>query len=162
MTAPTERTERDPVVRLAEWIKKNQKLLIIVTAVVVAFVLKKTLLSGPTPPFVMELPGYKMPSVKVIGRRLFDSGWDFVRQAGTLIFAVTVLVWAAAYFPRNAEIEREYDDRLEALGATAGNATSTDSVAAAEKASQIENARQGALIRQSSPCRGTGSPAHWG
>jgi ferrous iron transport protein B len=80
----------------------------IVAAVVVAFVLKKTFLRGDTPPFVMELPSYKIPSVRVVLHRVFDRGWAFVRRAGTLIFAVTVLVWAAGYYPRD-------DDRIEEL-----------------------------------------------
>jgi ferrous iron transport protein B len=45
-----------------------------------------------------------------------ESGWDFVRCAGTLILAVTVLVWAAAYFPRDPEtVSEELRDRREAL-----------------------------------------------
>ena len=80
----------------------------IVAAVVVAFVLKKTFLRGATPPFVMELPSYKIPSIRIVLQRMFERGWAFVRRAGTLIFAVTVLVWAAGYYPRD-------DDRIEEL-----------------------------------------------
>ncbi|MCH8921825.1 MAG: ferrous iron transport protein B [Planctomycetes bacterium] len=88
----------------------------IVAAVIVAFVLKKTFLRGETPPFVMELPSYKIPSVRVVLHRVFDRGWAFVRRAGTLIFAVTVVVWAAAYYPHDADqIERSYKARVAAL-----------------------------------------------
>jgi ferrous iron transport protein B len=75
----------------------------IVTAAIVAWLLKSTILKGPTPPFVMELPSYKMPSLAIVLHRMFERGWAFVKRAGTLIFAVSVLVWAAAYYPRAEE-----------------------------------------------------------
>ena len=77
----------------------------VVTAVLVAFILKKTLLCGATPPFVMELPSYKFPSLTTVATRVAQRGWAFVRRAGTIIFAVGILVWAASYFPRNEQLE---------------------------------------------------------
>jgi ferrous iron transport protein B len=75
----------------------------IVVAACVALVLKRTLLRGPAPPFVMELPAYKWPSAKIVFFRMADRGWSFVRRAGTLILAVSVLVWAASYYPHNSK-----------------------------------------------------------
>lgn len=72
-----------------------------IVAVGAAWIFKKTLFRGPTPPFVMELPAYKVPGAQIVGRRIFDSGWSFVQRAGTLILAITILTWAAGYFPRN-------------------------------------------------------------
>ena len=72
----------------------------IVAAMAVARLLRWTVLRGERAPFVLELPSYKWPSGKVVMQRIFDRGWAFVRRAGTLIVAVSVLVWAAAYFPR--------------------------------------------------------------
>ena len=74
----------------------------IVTAVFVALVLKKTLLRGATPPFVMELPPYKIPSLGIVLHRMLERGWSFVRRAGTLIVAVAIVVWALLYFPHNS------------------------------------------------------------
>ena len=75
----------------------------IVAAVVAALVLKRTILRGTTPPFVMELPSYKWPSPRTILLRVVQRGRLFIRCAGTLILAASVLVWAALYFPHNAE-----------------------------------------------------------
>jgi ferrous iron transport protein B len=72
-----------------------------VVAFGVAWLLKKTLLRGETPPFVMELPSYKVPSVRVVLHRMAERGWAFLARAGTVIFAVTIVVWAAAYYPRS-------------------------------------------------------------
>jgi len=68
-------------------------------AIPVAWILKKTVLAGETPPFVMELPEYKWPSVWIVFQRVLSQVWRFVEEAGTLIFVTTVLVWAAGYFP---------------------------------------------------------------
>jgi ferrous iron transport protein B len=73
----------------------------IVTAVFVTLALRRTILKGATPPFVMELPSYKLPGLSIVVYRMLERGWAFVRRAGTLIFAVTILVWAAAYYPRD-------------------------------------------------------------
>ena len=72
-----------------------------VVAVGVAWLLKKTLLRGETPPFVMELPSYKVPALRTVAYRMSERGWAFLVRAGTVIFAVTILVWAAAYYPHS-------------------------------------------------------------
>jgi ferrous iron transport protein B len=73
----------------------------IVAAVVVALILKRTLLRGATPPFVMELPPYKFPSPALVLHRMVERGWAFVCRAGTLIVAVAIVVWALLYYPHN-------------------------------------------------------------
>lgn len=90
----------------------------ILAAVLVALVLKKTLLRGPTPPFVMELPSYKRPSPGLVLYRMAERGWAFIRRAGTLVVAVSIVVWAALYYPHNSEkIEAPYRARQESLEA---------------------------------------------
>lgn len=83
-------------------------------APIVALMLKRTLLRGETPPFVMEMPLYKMPSFQTILRRMTDSAWAFVRRAGTIILASMVLVWALLYFPRHDGQGGLYDARVAA------------------------------------------------
>jgi ferrous iron transport protein B len=73
----------------------------VAAAVVVALVLKRTVLRGATPPFVMELPPYKLPSAMLVLHRMIERGWVFVRRAGTLIVPVAIVVWALLYFPHN-------------------------------------------------------------
>jgi ferrous iron transport protein B len=87
-----------------------------------AFLLKRTLLRGETPVFVMEMPLYKIPSVRLVCRRCLESGWMFVRRAGTLILATMILVWALLYFPRAGLEGVNFDvdvARLEEAGAAA-------------------------------------------
>ncbi len=68
-------------------------------AIPTAWILKKVFFKGETPPFVMELPGYKWPSVRIVFSRVFDRAKAFLFRAGTLIFATSIIVWAAGYFP---------------------------------------------------------------
>ena len=71
----------------------------LVSAPIMAFLLKSTLLRGETPAFVMEMPLYKMPSLHLIIRRALEAGWMFVWRAGTLILASMIVIWALLYFP---------------------------------------------------------------
>jgi len=88
----------------------------IVTAAVVALVLKRTLLRGATPPFVMELPAYKLPGLAIVVHRMLDRGWAFVRRAGTLIVAVAIVVWAMLYYPNNPQmVEQELAEQQLAI-----------------------------------------------
>jgi ferrous iron transport protein B len=68
-------------------------------AIPIAWLFKKTLFPGETPPFVMELPSYKWPSIHIVLSRVYDRARAFVVRAGTLILATSILVWAASYFP---------------------------------------------------------------
>jgi ferrous iron transport protein B len=74
----------------------------VVMAICAAWIFKKTLLRGPTPPFVMELPSYKSPSLRVVLWRMLEQGWAFVYRAGTLILVVSVVVWGLAYYPHDS------------------------------------------------------------
>jgi ferrous iron transport protein B len=85
----------------------------LVLAPLIALLLKRTLLRGETPVFVMEMPLYKRPSPRLVLRRMWDSGWAFLRRAGTLILASMVVVWALLYFPRGGTAgEPPYDARI--------------------------------------------------
>jgi ferrous iron transport protein B len=81
----------------------------LVAAPLVALALKRTLLRGETPLFVMEMPLYKVPALRTVIGRMIDSGWAFLRRAGTIILASMVLVWALLYFPRTQSPGMTYD-----------------------------------------------------
>ncbi len=73
----------------------------IVVALIVAFVLKRTLLKAPPPPFIMELPPYRMPSIRTVLQNMMTRAWLFVKRAGTVILAISIILWALMYFPRS-------------------------------------------------------------
>ena len=72
----------------------------VLVAAAVALLLKRTVLQSETPVFVMELPAYQWPSLKTVLFRAFDRGLDFLKNAGTIIFAASIVMWAALYYPR--------------------------------------------------------------
>ncbi|HXT60132.1 MAG TPA: ferrous iron transport protein B, partial [Pirellulales bacterium] len=124
----------------------------IATAVIVALVLKKTLLRGPTPPFVMELPSYKWPAPSMVLHRMFERGWAFVRRAGTLVVAVSIVVWAALYYPHDAQrIEGPYRSRKASLEARLEKLPTGDQRRTEVEAelTEIQNQITGAYNRQS-------------
>jgi ferrous iron transport protein B len=82
----------------------------LVLAPLVAFVLKRTLLRGQAPVFMLEMPAYKWPSLSGVIRRVVDAGWMFLRRAGTVILASMVLVWVLLNFPAG-----DYPQRIAAL-----------------------------------------------
>ena len=84
-------------------------------APLIALFLKRTLLKGATPIFVMELPGYKRPTLRNVFRRMWDAGFAFVRRAGTIILAAMVIVWALLYFPNADPSGTLYDERIAAV-----------------------------------------------
>lgn len=91
-------------------------LLGIIAAVVFALIFKRTILRGAAPPFVMELPSYKWPSPRIVVLRMVERGWIFVRCAGTLILAVSILVWAALYYPHDPDASPLEQQRKSFLG----------------------------------------------
>ena len=72
----------------------------IVAAVGTAFLLKRTLLKAKPTSFLMELPPYRIPSVRTLGLRLLDRSKIFLRRAGRIIFAVAIVLWTLTQFPR--------------------------------------------------------------
>ncbi|MCK9401326.1 MAG: ferrous iron transport protein B [Bacteroidales bacterium] len=73
----------------------------IALAALVAFLLKKSLFKAREIPFVMELPPYRMPTLKAILRHTWFKGAQYLRKMGTIILLASIIIWALGYFPRN-------------------------------------------------------------
>jgi ferrous iron transport protein B len=116
----------------------------ILGGVLTALLLKRTVLSGPTPTFMIELPPYRLPSWRSMLLKLFDRGRIFLQRAGTLIFSVAILVWALAYFPRPAEIHESYAAEQESVEDSALPAVARD-----QQLSILRAAEAGAYLEQS-------------
>ncbi|MGB0344704.1 MAG: ferrous iron transport protein B, partial [Coraliomargarita sp.] len=73
-----------------------------------AWLLHRTLGRAAAPrPFVMELPPYRVPHLRQTLHRMLESGREFVLRAGTVIFAMSIVIWALLYFPRPESIEQD-------------------------------------------------------
>lgn len=106
-----------------------------VVAMIVAVILKKTILRGEEGTFFLELPDYRWPSLRGVATRLWDQGRVFVVSAGTIILASSVVIWALSYFPRPAGLEARVTQQQIESGVTDETA--------------IANAVDGAYLRQS-------------
>ena len=81
----------------------------VISAVTVAFILKRTATRGPSQPLIMELPTYKLPVWRDFFLGLVSKAWAFLKRAGTIIFMTTVGLWVLAYFPNGgAGLEGSY------------------------------------------------------
>ena len=116
-----------------------------------ALLLKRSVLRGPKPTFILALPEFRMPNLRTVLIKLLDRARVFLRRAGTVIFAVAVVVWALAYFPRSGDIESQrIDAQVEVQATLQGGAL-------AAEISRINNEAAAAQLAQSL----LGRMGHW-
>ena len=75
----------------------------IVLAIACAKVLRLTLFKGETTPFVMELPPYRIPTLKAVLIHMWGRAWLFLKKAGTIILLISIILWAATSYPKPGE-----------------------------------------------------------
>ncbi|QOV89135.1 ferrous iron transport protein B [Humisphaera borealis] len=75
----------------------------VVAAVITAFFFKRTFLKGPAQAFILELPSYKIPQISQVIRVVWSNTAKFLTRAGTIIFCLTIILWAMGYYPRLPE-----------------------------------------------------------
>jgi len=108
-------------------------LLSVTMALTAAWVLKRVVFRGESGTFLLELPSYKLPSAKQVMRTVLGRAKIFCVQAGTIILAMSIVLWFLAYFPRDEKIESQAAQRI----------------AAGEEPAEVANWRDGLQIRQS-------------
>ncbi|WP_316347983.1 ferrous iron transport protein B [Desulfuromonas acetoxidans] len=72
-------------------------------ALLVSKLLRSTIIKGEPTPFVMELPPYRLPTLRGVLIHTWERVWQYIRKAGTVILAVSILLWAAMTFPQLPE-----------------------------------------------------------
>ena len=75
----------------------------IAVAIIVAFILKRTLLKAPPPSFLMEMPPYRLPNLRTVFQNMLTRAWLFLKRAGTVILTISIILWALMYFPRTTD-----------------------------------------------------------
>jgi ferrous iron transport protein B len=71
----------------------------ILLALLMAWVFRKWLLRGESEPFVMELPVYRLPRLNSLLIQMWERAWLYLKKAGTIILAISILMWGAFTFP---------------------------------------------------------------
>ena len=88
----------------------------IAMAVLMSKVFTKILVKGEDTPFVMELPPYRFPTAKAVGRHTWEKGKQYLKKMGGIILASTVIVWALGYFPHNEQLTPQQQQEQSYIG----------------------------------------------
>ncbi len=75
--------------------------------------LRVFIFKGEDDPFVMEMPKYRLPSMKLIYHIVAGQSMDYLRKAGTFILAASVLIWFASNYPKNPVLQKEFASKIE-------------------------------------------------
>ena len=90
-----------------------------VMALISARILRSTVIKGEATPFVMELPPYRMPTLKGMCMHTWERVWQYMKKAGTVILAISILLWAAMTFPGLPEDQAaRFEDQRGVIEAT--------------------------------------------
>lgn len=122
-------------------------------AVPVAFVFNRLVLKGRRTPFVLEMPPYRVPQIRDMAYRMWSRAREFVIRAGTIIFAMSILIWALSYFPRSTDVaERVREAHVTQISSERGVAPAEAAQmldANEELAGSLETATEGAYLEDS-------------
>ena len=99
-------------------------------ALPLAWVLNRFFLKIKAQPFILEMPDYRVPTLRNIFHRIWERGREFVMRAGTVILAFSILIWSLLYFPRDPEVKERATQSL--LASAALHHAPTDIQAALE------------------------------
>src|SRR5439155_18476288 len=123
-------------------------LLGIIGALGMAWLFKKTLLKGPTPLLIMELPPYKRPLLRILARHMWDRSKIFVRRAGTVILGISILLWFLASYPHDRGLAQGFDRQRESAQSS-GRAAGKSKAEVQQTIAEINKAEAGAQLRNS-------------
>lgn len=84
----------------------------ILLAAIIAIIFKKAIFKSKEAPFVMELPPYRLPTLKAILKNMWFKGSQYLNKMGGVILLAVILIWAAGYFPLNREKMADFDTRV--------------------------------------------------
>ena len=81
----------------------------VIFSMLMSILFKKILFKNQEAPFVMELPIYRNPGIRVILRHMWRKGAHYLKKMGGVILIASVVIWALGYFPRNVPYSKDYD-----------------------------------------------------
>jgi ferrous iron transport protein B len=87
----------------------------ILVAMVAAKILRKTIFKGDSVPFLIELPEYRMPTLKNILLEMWNQSKEYLKKAGSIILILSVLLWGLASFPKIQEYSQDYQSSMQLL-----------------------------------------------
>ncbi|MBR0276123.1 MAG: ferrous iron transport protein B [Prevotella sp.] len=98
------------------WVMISLYAIGIIMAVIVSKVFSAFVVKGEDTPFVMELPPYRMPTAKAIGRHTWEKGKEYLKKMGGIILVASIIVWALGYFPHDDSLSRQQQQEQSYIG----------------------------------------------
>lgn len=113
---------------IAAFFSKNEAIMMLIItliawfgALLVAKLLRLTVIKGKSTPFVMELPPYRFPTFKGLAIHTWERTWQYIKKAGTVILGISIILWAMMTFPGLPDSKvQEFEYQREAAKAAAG------------------------------------------
>ncbi|MCX6347625.1 MAG: ferrous iron transport protein B [Actinobacteria bacterium] len=91
----------------------------ILMAIAMAKLLRVTRFKGEAEPFVMELPPYRMPTIKGVFIHMWERTWQYIKKAGTIILALSIIMWVLFTFPMiGNKYSQNYNEQLKTLNSS--------------------------------------------
>ena len=84
----------------------------ILLAVTTALIMKRVVFAKKEVPFVMELPPYRIPTLKNTSLHMWHKGQQYLKKMGNVILLASILIWALGYFPRHIDYSTNYDAQI--------------------------------------------------
>ncbi len=84
----------------------------ILLAIIVAMILKKVMFNKQDIPFVMELPPYRIPTLRNTSIHMWYKGAQYLKKMGSVILIASIIIWALGYYPRNIELSRNFEQEI--------------------------------------------------
>ncbi|RUT79225.1 ferrous iron transport protein B [Ancylomarina longa] len=84
----------------------------ILLAIIFAKVFKASFFKSKEAPFVMELPPYRLPTLKTTARHMWNKGAQYLKKMGGVILFASIIIWALGYFPREVKYTKDYDQLI--------------------------------------------------
>jgi ferrous iron transport protein B len=110
------------ILLISVFFEKNQGLIMlsiytlgVLLATVMAILFNKLLFQKQDIPFVMELPPYRLPTLRNLGTHTWNKSVQYLSKMGTIILTASILIWVLGYFPRNVNYSKDYDAQIEQI-----------------------------------------------
>ena len=103
-------------VQYRSWVMLSIYMVGIVMSVIVSKLMATFVIKGSDTPFVMELPPYRWPTAKAIGRHTWEKGKEYLKKMGGVILVASIIVWALGYFPHDDSLSTQQQQEHSYIG----------------------------------------------
>ncbi len=98
------------------WVMLSLYVVGIIMSVIMSKIFASFVVKEPDTPFVMELPPYRWPTAKAIGRHTWEKGKEYLKKMGGIILVASIIVWALEYFPHHEELSQQEQQEQSFIG----------------------------------------------